>query len=133
MTYDASMAAGYDAGRRLRTVDVDRWMTVARPYLPRAGGRILDLGAGTGRFSAALAQTCGATVVACEPSPAMRTAWSVHHPRVAWWRGRPRPRIRIGMFVVIRRCCRTAWRPPHCRTGQRARSDDRRRRWSWSA
>jgi ubiquinone/menaquinone biosynthesis C-methylase UbiE len=82
MTYDESMAARYDKGRRLRTIDVDRWMAAARPYLPGADGRILDLGAGTGRFTAALALVSGATVIAGEPSAAMRAAWSVHHPRV---------------------------------------------------
>jgi ubiquinone/menaquinone biosynthesis C-methylase UbiE len=80
--YDASIAAGYGRGRRLRPVDIDRWMRAARPYLPTTGSCILDLGAGTGRFSAALAQAFEATVVACEPSPAMRAAWTGHHPRV---------------------------------------------------
>ena len=82
MRYDASMAAGYGCGRRLRPVDIDRWMRAVRPYLPTTGSCILDLGAGTGRFSAALAQAFGATVVACEPSPAMRAAWTGQDPRV---------------------------------------------------
>ncbi|MEV0713163.1 class I SAM-dependent methyltransferase [Asanoa sp. NPDC050611] len=82
MTYDALMAAEYRTGRRLKAVDVDRWMSVARPYLPSADGLVLDIGAGTGRFTAALAQACGAAVIACEPSAAMRSAWSVHHPQV---------------------------------------------------
>lgn len=42
--------------------------------LPTNCGRILDLGTGTGQFSAALARTTGATVVTCEPSAAMRAA-----------------------------------------------------------
>jgi SAM-dependent methyltransferase len=64
----------YDRGRRLRPQDVAGWMAAARPYLPGPGGAILDLGAGTGRFSDALARCTGAAVVACEPSPAMRAA-----------------------------------------------------------
>jgi SAM-dependent methyltransferase len=68
------MAAGYDRGRGLRSRDVEKWMAAASPYLPSAGGRILDLGAGTGRFSAVLAESCGAEVFACEPSAAMRAA-----------------------------------------------------------
>ncbi|MEV6849690.1 methyltransferase domain-containing protein [Actinoplanes sp. NPDC051411] len=72
MVFDRGMAGRYDAGRRLRPADVDAWMAAARPYLPGPGGLVLDLGAGTGRFTAALARACGATVVACEPSPAMR-------------------------------------------------------------
>ncbi|MEU7875994.1 class I SAM-dependent methyltransferase [Dactylosporangium sp. NPDC049140] len=75
MSYDQPMAARYDRGRSLQTADVERWMDAARPYLPDAGGRILDLGAGTGRFSTALACATGATVVACEPSTAMRAAF----------------------------------------------------------
>ncbi|HEY0531431.1 MAG TPA: class I SAM-dependent methyltransferase [Actinoplanes sp.] len=72
MVFDVGMAGRYDAGRRLRPVDVDAWMRAARPYLPGPGGRILDLGAGTGRFTLTLARATGATVVACEPSEAMR-------------------------------------------------------------
>ncbi|MBF9133863.1 class I SAM-dependent methyltransferase [Plantactinospora sp. S1510] len=55
-------------------------MAAAGPYLPSAGGRILDLGAGTGRFSEALARFCGANVVACEPSAAMRAAFHSNSP-----------------------------------------------------
>lgn len=74
VTYGPEMASGYDRGRRLRAEDVAKWMSAARPYLPDGDGRVLDLGAGTGRFSDALARSCGAAVVACEPSSAMRSA-----------------------------------------------------------
>jgi SAM-dependent methyltransferase len=70
--YDARMAAAYVHGRRMSPTTMAAWMDAARPYLPGPGGTVLDLGAGTGRFSAALAETCRATVVACEPSAAMR-------------------------------------------------------------
>ncbi|BEL05516.1 hypothetical protein Q0Z83_037070 [Actinoplanes sichuanensis] len=76
MTYGPVMAAAYDRGRGLRAGDVVRWMAAAGPFLPSGGGRILDLGAGTGRFSAALARFSGARVVACEPSAAMRARFS---------------------------------------------------------
>ncbi len=82
MVYDELMAASYDRGRRLRALDIDGWMTAARPYLPGVHGRVLDLGAGTGRFSAALANACGATIVACEPSAAMRAACRATHPHL---------------------------------------------------
>jgi ubiquinone/menaquinone biosynthesis C-methylase UbiE len=72
MVFDAGMATRYDSGRRLRAADIDAWMDAARPFLPGAGGRILDLGAGTGRFTSALAAATGATVIGCEPSAAMR-------------------------------------------------------------
>jgi ubiquinone/menaquinone biosynthesis C-methylase UbiE len=69
MIYDTAMARRYGPGRRLRQSDMDRWMAAARPYL---GAAVLDLGAGTGRFTAALAATTGGMVVACEPSGPMR-------------------------------------------------------------
>jgi SAM-dependent methyltransferase len=72
MVFDVELAGRYDAGRRLRPTDIDAWMAAARPFLPGPGGRILDLGAGTGRFTHALAGATGAKVVACEPSAAMR-------------------------------------------------------------
>jgi SAM-dependent methyltransferase len=81
MTYGPRMAADYDRGRSLRPQDVEKWMAAAGPYLPRAGGRILDLGAGTGRFSDALARFRGAGVVACEPSAAMRATFRSTFPR----------------------------------------------------
>jgi hypothetical protein len=76
MVFDAGMAARYDGGRRLRTADVRAWMDAARPYLPGVGGRILDLGAGTGRFTLALSEATGATVIGCEPSGAMRAVYA---------------------------------------------------------
>lgn len=69
MIYDAGLAGRYGNGRRLRASDVEAWMAAARPYL---GDVVLDVGAGTGRFTAALAATTGGTVVACEPSGPMR-------------------------------------------------------------
>lgn len=78
MTYGREMAARYDRGRWLRGRDVDRWMAAARPYLPAAGGLVLDLGSGTGRFTAALGRSGGARVVACEPSAGMRAAFPRH-------------------------------------------------------
>jgi len=77
------MAARYDRGRGLRPRDVARWMAAAGPYLPSADGRVLDLGAGTGRFSDALARFSGARVVACEPSAAMRAVLHTNFPD-AW-------------------------------------------------
>jgi SAM-dependent methyltransferase len=67
--YDAGLARRYGNGRRLRASDVEAWMAAARPYL---GDVVLDLGAGTGRFTAELAATTGGTVMACEPSGPMR-------------------------------------------------------------
>lgn len=61
----------YDKGRSLPPEAIDTWMVTARRHVPDAT-RILDLGAGTGRFSSALAETFQADVYAVEPSAGMR-------------------------------------------------------------
>lgn len=119
VTYGPTMASGYDRGRRLRTEDVDRWMSAARPYLPEDGGRVLDPGAGTGRFSDALARSGGAMVVACEPFSAMR---SVCRSRcsvavVSAAQRRPRPSgPRVPTPCGLRRSSITS---PNCRRSPR--------------
>jgi ubiquinone/menaquinone biosynthesis C-methylase UbiE len=76
--YSGWMATAYDAGRSLSAEALDVWGDAAHPFL-RAGdpAPVLDLGAGTGRFSGCLAQWSGGGVVAVEPAAAMaRTAQS---------------------------------------------------------
>lgn len=96
--YDPAMASAYLRGRGLRAADLEAWTAAAGPYL-RAP--VLDLGAGTGRFTAALSRALGAHspaapavsepvpagpaiplrtggVLACEPSAAMRAAFPRH-------------------------------------------------------
>ncbi len=68
--YDKQSAV-YDEGRTLPPEVTELWMVVARRHIPEAR-LILDLGSGTGRFSAALADTYEATVVGVEPSAGMR-------------------------------------------------------------
>jgi ubiquinone/menaquinone biosynthesis C-methylase UbiE len=68
--YD-QQAEFYDRGRTLPAEGVQIWMVTARRHV-REARRILDLGAGTGRFSAALAETYDADVYAVEPSAGMR-------------------------------------------------------------
>jgi ubiquinone/menaquinone biosynthesis C-methylase UbiE len=79
--YGPAMASAYDRGRSMLSADVERWMAAARPFLPAERGRILDLGAGTGRFSEALGTATGATVVACEPAEAMRAVLRANCPQ----------------------------------------------------
>ena len=72
--YDGWMASAYDAGRRLAPGAFEAWGAAARPFLgPRGDGPVLDLGAGTGRFSGHLAEWSSAVVVAVEPAVAMAT------------------------------------------------------------
>src|SRR5579884_2358047 len=66
------MAVVYDAGRALPVETVASWMTVASRHVGSPRGPILDLGAGTGRFAAALADAFQVPVLAVEPAAAMR-------------------------------------------------------------
>lgn len=79
--YDKQSAV-YDRGRSLPPEAIAIWMVTARRHVG-AVDEILDLGAGTGRFSAELADAFGANVFAVEPSAGMRKqAATKRHPRV---------------------------------------------------
>ena len=66
------MASAYDAGQSLAPAVFEAWASVVRPSLVALGhGPVLDLGAGTGRFSGHLAEWSGAAVIAVEPAAAM--------------------------------------------------------------
>ena len=86
------MAPDYVAGRALPAEGMEPWRAAIATWLPagEAGGSpVLDLGAGTGQFAAAIAGWFGVEVVAVEPSAGMRAqAVRAHpHPRVAWVAG----------------------------------------------
>jgi SAM-dependent methyltransferase len=87
------MAPDYLEGRALPPDGMEPWRAAIAPWLPAARvGRspVLDLGAGTGQFAAAIAGWFGVEVVAVEPSAGMR-AQAVRansHPGVAWVAGR---------------------------------------------
>lgn len=71
--YGEAAAAAFQASRELPPDALREWRAAIARYLaPRAGMRILDLGAGTGTWAATLASWYGISVVAVEPSPAMR-------------------------------------------------------------
>ena len=70
--YSGRMAEVYDAGRALSAPALAMWTEAAARHLPADAGVVLDLGAGTGRFSSALAARLGAAVVALEPAAGMR-------------------------------------------------------------
>ncbi len=73
-TYEKQEAARrYDSARALPQETSAFWMATLRDALPRnwAPGTVLDLGAGTGRFAAALLKAFRCPVVAVEPSEAM--------------------------------------------------------------
>jgi SAM-dependent methyltransferase len=78
--YEGWMASAYDAGRSLAPAAFEAWAAAVRPVLGAVGrGPILDLGAGTGRFSGHLAQWSGGAVIAVEPAVAMATRAKAKH------------------------------------------------------
>jgi ubiquinone/menaquinone biosynthesis C-methylase UbiE len=80
--YDA-MAADYVEGRALPPAGLAPWRDAIRPWLPGGGAPVLDLGAGTGQFAAAIAGWLGVRVVAVEPSAGMRAQTARAHPHAA--------------------------------------------------
>lgn len=71
--YHDRAAAAFLACRQLPPAGLDHWRAaIARHLAPTPGMRILDLGAGTGMWAAALASWFDITAVAVEPSAAMR-------------------------------------------------------------
>ncbi len=89
-TYEAQDAAErYDAARRLPEATLALWMdTLKRHVFSPSVDSILDLGAGTGIWSALLGQRYNAGVVALEPSEAMREIGGRHAShRVMWLKG----------------------------------------------
>ena len=73
MDYDeTNIPAGYDRGRDHGPEFLDLWMNVIQSHVGRGPVRtILDLGCGTGRFSAGLANRFRARVVGLDPSEKM--------------------------------------------------------------
>ncbi|MET8159701.1 class I SAM-dependent methyltransferase [Sphaerisporangium sp. NPDC005289] len=72
--FRGELARNYVDGRRLPEETVAVWMRAVAPCIAVSGGPVLDLGAGTGRFSRALAGHFSVRVVAVEPSAEMRAA-----------------------------------------------------------
>lgn len=70
--YDGAMARDYDAGRGLPEDSLRRWIAAAAGHLSGSTRFVLDLGAGTGRFSAGLAAGLRVGVIALEPAAGMR-------------------------------------------------------------
>ncbi len=86
---DPEAANRYNAARHLPEETKAFWMNSLKAVLPEAPiGRCLDLGCGTGRFTAVLAQTFACPVVGVEPSEAMLAiARAEALPGVEWKQG----------------------------------------------
>src|SRR5690606_31699327 len=85
MDYDqTAMPAQYDAGRAYAPQVLQYWLeTISRNLPVHQVSRILDLGCGTGRYSAALAEHFSADVEAIDPSEKMlEQALRKRHARV---------------------------------------------------
>jgi ubiquinone/menaquinone biosynthesis C-methylase UbiE len=103
--YD-QLAAVYDRDRAVPLEALEPWRVALAAYLPSASGLpVLDLGAGTGLFAAAIAHWFGAEVVAVEPSQGMRrqARTTRAHPQVAYVGGRGE------QLPLCDGCCDSAW------------------------
>ena len=70
--YDGRMSASYQSGRALSPEAAGTWGAIVAPFVQRGRNtRILDLGAGTGRFSTLFARAFDVQVLGLEPSTAM--------------------------------------------------------------
>jgi ubiquinone/menaquinone biosynthesis C-methylase UbiE len=84
--YD-QLAANYDRGRGMPLEALEGWRAALAAWLPPTSGLpVLDLGAGTGLFAAAMAGWFDAWVVGVEPSGEMRrqAIRTQAHPLVAY-------------------------------------------------
>jgi SAM-dependent methyltransferase len=103
------MAAVYDTGRRLLPEAEDAWADAVRGRVPD-DALVVDVGAGTGRFSRLFAERFGARVVAVEPAARMRAAGTGHDAasvrRVRWVAGHgERLPLRAGVADVVWLSC----------------------------
>jgi ubiquinone/menaquinone biosynthesis C-methylase UbiE len=91
MQYDSTAVPElYHRSRALTSTDVDRWVSLVQEVFPRAGsGLLIDLGCGTGRFTAPLAERLGVSVIGVDPSQKMLQE-AAHHicsPHIAYREG----------------------------------------------
>jgi ubiquinone/menaquinone biosynthesis C-methylase UbiE len=73
ISYDEQTAAAFKAVREVPRDGLSEWRDAVRRHLrPSQGMTLVDIGAGTGAFAAAFSDWYGVSVVAVEPSAAMR-------------------------------------------------------------
>jgi ubiquinone/menaquinone biosynthesis C-methylase UbiE len=72
--YDGRMSAGYESGRALSAEAANTWTKILALFVQSDEGfRVLDLGAGTGRFAVLFARAFKIQVIGVEPSNGMLT------------------------------------------------------------
>jgi ubiquinone/menaquinone biosynthesis C-methylase UbiE len=73
VTYDDQTAAAFKAVREVRRDGLGEWRAAIRRHLcPLPGMTVADIGAGTGAFATAFSDWFGVSILAVEPSAAMR-------------------------------------------------------------
>jgi ubiquinone/menaquinone biosynthesis C-methylase UbiE len=73
ISYDEQTAAAFKAVREVPRDGLVEWREAVRRHLrPSRGMTLVDIGAGTGAFAAAFSDWFGLSVLAVEPSAAMR-------------------------------------------------------------
>jgi ubiquinone/menaquinone biosynthesis C-methylase UbiE len=90
MRYDETdQAQRYDAARAMSRDAQRRSLAPLGPFLPSPVRLVVDLGCGTGRFSAALAEEFGAPVLGVDPANTMleKARENVSHPQVTFTHG----------------------------------------------
>jgi ubiquinone/menaquinone biosynthesis C-methylase UbiE len=71
--YDEQTAAAFKASREIPRDGLSEWREAVRRHLqPSPGTTLVDIGAGTGQFAAAFSDWFGVSILAVEPSAAMR-------------------------------------------------------------
>ena len=74
ISYDEATASAYKAVREVPRAGLTEWREAVRRHLrPTPGTTLLDVGAGTGAYATAFSDWFGLSVLAVEPSPAMRS------------------------------------------------------------
>ena len=89
MDYDQTvMARDYDRARSIDAQSMQAWLAAFAARVP-AAANIIDLGCGTGRFTQALADFYGATVLGVDPSQTMleQAAAKAHSAAIRFARG----------------------------------------------
>ncbi len=73
IAYDDQTAAAYRAVREIPRDGLEEWRDAVRRHLsPVPGMTLVDIGAGTGQFASAFGDWFGLSIIAVEPSAAMR-------------------------------------------------------------
>lgn len=85
--YDVRQHRVFRSGRALSSEVVQLWLDAVAAHAPKSCGRLIDVGCGTGRFSAPLASRLGCGVVGVEPSAGM-LAQADTAPSVSYVQGR---------------------------------------------